>query len=571
MVDIGVAKRQQLGTWWTPKADDLKVAEEIVSGNLTLDPHPSWFFNGEISWNADPFQQQNWRFQLHSMKWLDPLRRVALSDDRFRKQYGDAWYDTVRDWCKHNLETEDDFAWMDMADGLRAITFTLGAALVPESEFEWFTDVIKFHEDRLRDKSRRVSGNHGLHQIQGLFVVASFLGNKQVQEEAVRDLTALFEDEFDAQGTNLEGSLAYHDLNYHWWNLAAQRVQAEGIPCPEVSSRLQTSRGNLAHFVRPDGYLETIGDTPPGRPLSDDDLETTKFARSRGSEGMPPEKKSISLDAGYAAGRSEWGRTPCQFRDSSFYTLRWGTEAIHGHDDASSVTVFSKGVPWIVDPGMFAYQRGKERRYFKGRSAHNLLIAEERDPDATGAVLTGHSSTEDGESYVVTSNAYDGYVLERRVIYLREFDALVISDSARDSKEIDPNSTLNFHQLWHFHPKTEVRVGMRTVTLVNDGAHLSMRWLKRPRFDLVGGVEDPMQGWYSPHYGEKEASSVLEVFPTRRGDQSWLTVISLGEYEIFPIDISEVAGDISLKCEIDDASVKVVSKRTGEFTLAEGQ
>src|SRR5699024_6313162 len=139
--------------------------------------------------------------------------------------------------------------------------------------------------------NRRVEGNHGLHQIQGLLVVSAFLEDQETWEQAADDLASSFLREYDAQGTNREGSLAYHDLNYQWWVTAIQRVVVEGGAFDDALGRLELSRINLAQLVRPDGYLETIGDTAPKRPMSRDGINGTRFSTSSGAEGSPPQDR----------------------------------------------------------------------------------------------------------------------------------------------------------------------------------------------------------------------------------------------------------------------------------------
>ena len=134
-MDFEVCTRQEIGNWWVPQRNDEALANEILQGNLELSPHKSCKFEAPFDWNSDPLSQKNWRFQLHCLKWLEPVRRVALGRSHAegdRSKYAEYWYTVAHSWLEGNLHGDDRFAWMDMADGLRAIELILGASLFPE-------------------------------------------------------------------------------------------------------------------------------------------------------------------------------------------------------------------------------------------------------------------------------------------------------------------------------------------------------------------------------------------------------------------------------------------------------
>lgn len=531
-MDFRVSARQQIGSWWTPRRDDLAVCDEILSGRLNLSPHPTWEFGKVVDWGADPFSQRNWRFQLHSMKWLDPVRRVGLLDIDMSQRCRDFWCETIFAWSDQFLEGDDEYAWMDMADGLRAIELVLGAPIVPDDRLQSFEEVAMEHLRRLSDLGRRVPGNHGLHQVQGMLVAAAFLEDSQALKDSLRQLKELFHSEYDSQGTNKEGSLAYHDLNYHWWKSAAERVHVEGLDFSECDALLEKSRSNLMHFVRPDGFLETIGDTPPERTLSADGYDFSTYAQSGGEQGMPPVETCKVLDGGFIAGRSSWGEDPESFKSSTFYSLRFGEEAIHGHDDGGSITLFFQN-PWIVDPGMYAYQRHPMRNYFKGRSAHNSV--ESSDPsffDGATTLAAAYSGPQ-VDWYELQTNAASGGKLTRWVIYLKKFNVFFVLD--RLSVAARATNGLEFWQNWHFMPEIRVEVGLRTVVLMYEGNAATLRWLNRPKFRAVRGEQDPLKGWYSPRYGESVPTTALEVIPSASAPHEWFAAISLGNDDVIPV------------------------------------
>lgn len=564
-VDFGVPARQQVGSWWTPSPSDREIAEGILRGNLRLEPHPNWVFGSQIEWDADPFNQRNWTFQLHSMKWLDVVRRTAEQSPE-DSEFARFWVHTVFDWSARYLNAVDHpVAWMDMADGMRTIEFVLGAKLVPDDLFREYLDILRLHAEKLADPSRRVGGNHGLHQLQGLLVVASFLRDDELKLSAATDLVGLFNSEYDVEGTNKEGALAYHDLNYHWWQLAFDRLELEGIKLGSASRRLEDSRKHLAQFVRPDGNLETIGDTSPGRVLTADGSETTQFVRTRGKDGVAPSDKRILLGAGYAAGRGTWGSTSTEFQNATFYTIKWAKSEVHGHDDSTSLTVFSGGVPWLVDPGMYAYQPGRERRFFKGRSAHNVVFSSTLKFEFEEGSLVASAFDEDVDAYWIKQTVRDYGTNERILIYLRQFDAFVVADRIIKSNTVEAFG--RFAQLWQLHPDTEMHVGMRTVSLKNRRSSITMRWLNRPKFESLRGQVDPMRGWYSPGYSQIVKTSSLSVIPASAKRAEWVSIISVGEFDLVPLSAKWDRGQFRMTFAIGGESKYLAFDERGDMTL----
>lgn len=539
MVDYGVSTRQQIGSWWSSSPGDLVAAKQLLDHRLVLNPHPEWKIPQHIDWDADPFGQKNWRFQFHCLKWLEPARRVAArGTDAEAEQARGLWNTVVSSWLHSNLMGDDRFAWMDMADGVRAIELVLGAPIVADELADDLVKGIEIHVERLHDPARRAIGNHALHQLQGLFVAARFLERTELARDTAQELKEFFANEYDAEGTNQEGAVSYHDLNYFWWSVALARLESEGFELGTERTVLDSARSNIVHFVRPDGYLETIGDTSDGKELSRDGRDETEFVLSSGERGSAPQPTVIDLAAGYSLSRSSWGTEAAGFDAQTFFSLRWGNNrAVHGHDDASSVTIFAGGVPWIVDPGMYAYQSDPMRTHFLSRQAHNVVLSTELStrPDVPEMLWAHHDQAFD--AYCVLARPYDGFTIYRTVLYARELNFFCIHDRVEVSTSV--TAIPEFVQRWNFHPETQVEHG-RTSAILTHGKNVAvMRWLKRPHLQLRCGEREPYAGWYSPKYGEVVEGCALDARSSQRGDLSWFTVISFDHQDVIPVSVTE--------------------------------
>src|SRR5699024_1034192 len=158
-LDFSVAARQAFGTS-VPEA----AVRHLLSGRLTMRPHPEWTLPSRIDWAADPFHDVNWRSQLHMLRWLDPLRRAAAKgdDDAYAM-----WIRYVRDWVRSNPRSAPahEWVWSDMVDGIRAIQLCLAAPLVRDRSPEdlgWLEQSIRDHAEFMADPQNLGHSNHAM-------------------------------------------------------------------------------------------------------------------------------------------------------------------------------------------------------------------------------------------------------------------------------------------------------------------------------------------------------------------------------------------------------------------------
>src|SRR5690625_2683124 len=93
------ARRQaKIGRDYARDRTTKKRLGELKSGIVTLPPHEPWSGN-YTDWTADPFQDLNWRFQFHTLRWINPLLWDALDGNKESKA---EWKRIVRSWAMSN-------------------------------------------------------------------------------------------------------------------------------------------------------------------------------------------------------------------------------------------------------------------------------------------------------------------------------------------------------------------------------------------------------------------------------------------------------------------------------------
>lgn len=568
-INLDVVRRQTLGEMFKKRSSDRALADDVLRGELSMRPHPAWNFEEPIDWKADPFGQRNWQAQLHMLRWLEPVRRVALDGDQAAREF---WLRTCKSWIEANPQSDpkqkDDkgnyvsYAWADMVEALRGMVLTFGLPLIQGGEDQWLVESIYAHGSWLSDPKHLGHSNHALHQHQALFVIGSALGNSEWTELAVQRLAGLFEENYDDEGVNVEGAIGYHKNNLVWWEEAFKRLDLEGVARPASADRLNLAYLELAHATKPDGTLELIGDTEATNAgvLSSPELD---YVRSEGAAGQPPADLTKTYSAGYVFGRSGWGDHERDFKKETFYSLSYGkANRVHGHQDGASLTLHSNGQPWLVDAGKYAYKRDSMRDYCLSRLGHNVVevVGRAYDPKAEVSLVRSFTSDE-VDDFTFADPGYEGVELKRRIVYCRGGDFFVVIDNVFSTDEVSAR------QRWHLDADTAVEDIPGGVKLDRDGKSSFILWKGNlPAVSTVKGSEEPFDGWMSRKWMEKLPSPVVSAEQTGRRFR-FITIIAApasGSFSVKKLDatggrmaLSAISGRYQFNLAVEEDRVAV--------------
>lgn len=502
-LDLRVAERQALGYAYDPKA-----VEALLAGRVTLLPHPEWDLPEQVTWREDPFQDRNWEFQFHMLRWLDPLRRAASADGH--DEAYEMWFRHVRDWTEKNppSRSRSRWAWKDMSDGIRALQLCLAAPLVSErspQELGWLEETIRIHATHLADPSKQGVANHALHQAEGLFVCGRVLRDSSLWELALERMDALIVEQYDEQGVNAEAAIAYHDSNYLWWEKTLRRIDIEKLERPAGAERHRLAPEEIAHATRPDGSLVMIGDTDPQAPKSVRS-PFVQYVTSNGAKGTAPEDLVKVYDAGYIFGRSGWGGNGRRYSEETYYSLGFGrAHRVHSHPDGGALTYSADGVNWLVDPGKYHYGKSVARDHFASRASHSLVTIEGRSPAVDAQVLLHKQiHTERHHEFVLVDNSFRGVSLTRRVIHSVRGEYLVIVDHVNSPQEVLAA------QRWQLGPEVTTSMGQHQVEL-NAGEHRASLMFAGTATALseVRARDEPFDGWVSTGWKRKAPATAV--------------------------------------------------------------
>jgi hypothetical protein len=364
-----------------------------------------------------------------------------------------------------------------------------------------------------------------------------------------------------AEGVYCELSSYYHCYAADFYLHVLALARSNRIVFPEwMWTRLGQMLEFVMHITRPDGTIPLLGDDDGGRVLalaSDnyrsyrDGLCSGAVLFGRGdfksqsgpfceetlwllgdgawptfnllpSEPSPYHSKAYP-DAGYFVQRSGWNDKDTHVTfDCGGLGVPSGS---HGHADALSLTFFTGGREFLIDPGTAVYNCAPEwRDYFRSTRAHNTVVvdgASQSEPAGTFAWkkkasirLRQQFSLPDIDYVEGAQYGYShkggGVIHRRRLIYIRPSYWIVLDD-------LHGNGKHNYDFLYHFAPEArlticgeEKRGEIDCRARLGDAGLQVLLYASTPvRAAVDCGGQRPIHGWASQRYGEHRPNPVL--------------------------------------------------------------
>ncbi len=419
--------------------------------------------------------------------------------------------------------------------------------------------------------------NHLIGEAAGVFVATSYFNyikNATVWRDRSREILVreIINQTYPDGGTK-EQAVGYHLFVLQFFVTAGLAARATGPDFPEsywsqlekmfeFIDKLSQGGDNLPMFGDcDDGYVLDIGSNPRnvkewlaiGAALfkrgefntsseHNEPLEWLPGLSRRDSSPAPENRKCYSIamsQSGYYL--LQHGDLNSQDRISVVFDcgpLGMGSLAGHGHADALSFTLRAFGNDVLVDPGTYDYFSYPQwREYFRGTRAHNTVVVDENNQsEMLGLFLWGRKAqaqclswepSDTGGKVVGEHNGYSTLsdpVIHRRML---ELDAckreLTIQDNIIACKE--HNITIFFHFAEHcvLNPSGQnhylVDMGPGTIEIELD-RHLQVESFK--------GSTDPIYGWISRGYHQKEPASTLIGRCSCKGSTSLVCIVKIG-------------------------------------------
>lgn len=479
-----------------------------------IDP---WPLTLPLDWAADPFQEANWQFQLHSWRMTDPLLAAYFEDED--PAHLEAAMIFVEDWYDYHVEREEtaDYSWYDMAVGILAlrIAFLIDATRSGEIEADrartnMLNELAALHAENLKDWGNLNLGNHGLFQAAGLNLlceVANHIpecsdGHVVAQEMFDKVMST----QFTSQGVHAENSPSYH---FFVTNVARGIASLRRLGSEDW---LEKADEVAEWLTLPDATVVPVGDSDGLRRAMTDDPEHTECLAAGQCFAVAPYNAS-----GYGIVRSLPSNGENQ---SMLFVQGMAHNLVHKHADDLSFILYEFDRPIFIEGGKYGYKRDSWRRYVQSPASHNT-IGLDRDYISPTTVVTHGSHigpTEVSDGAFAIAGAYERTELfdHRRSFRYVPGVSLDIEDQIFNRTEDGIITSL------HLAPDLEpilsgegfeVDLGQKTLTAELRGDC---------EISLHRGEEDPILGWRSQSYLRVEPiTTVRALCPANTTELGW--------------------------------------------------
>jgi len=418
------------------------------------------------------------------------------------------------------------------------------------------------------------ANNHLIAEAAGVFIASLCLGGLKGMDALGREAYEILCTEAVRQnypdGVNKEQAVHYQLFASEFLLLAGLLGRANGTDFPAEYWRvLEAGAEFMAAICDDDCSIAEIGDSDDGRAivLSQADRNSARsmlatcavlFGRGDfkkkagrfdemsfwllGNEGR---RKFDELSDESVAGRKA-------FEQGGYYILTgegkaklkvifdcgplgMGSISAHGHADSLSFMLNAYGRRFFIDPGTYTYVAGDPYRdYFRSTAAHNTIVIDAQDQSQmagpflwsrkAASYLENWSSDSACDKVVARHDGYhilDDPVTHRRAVTLdKEKEVVTIDDF------IEAKGSHKLEQYFHLSPECQVKmIDDGALQIANSGKRIELTLDSRLSSRIVAGSENPICGWCSRAYGQKQPTNTIICSGGFSGDQHFTTTI----------------------------------------------
>ena len=368
-------------------------------------------------------------------------------------------------------------------------------------------------------------------------------------------------EQFYRDGGSVEQSAFYHHATLGFYLFAALVGRANNEELADgIWEAIERAIEFSMYLTQPDGSTPSIGGADDGKPIRLEhrplwdfrafqavgavlfDRQDMKYVAGGFPEdalwllgptgragfeeldSLPPRDVHHALQpSGYFVARTAWAS------DADYLCFDCGEQAdgvrrdgvpnaVHGHADCLSATLWLGGRSVLVDPGMYRYNGDASWvHHFRGTGAHNTVTVDGRDQARyhrkmswSNAFMAHVEAWHPGERQAYVMGYHDGYasgadgVIHRRVAWLRPDGYVIFWD------EVAGEGEHNLELRYQFAPGTAKLTGGNRVVF-DDFAET--RWVSSVATtgDVRIGGPQPSDGWIATGLGVRGPAPVLAI------------------------------------------------------------
>ena len=489
-----------------------------------------------------------WRYNLHYFDYARDLgsfylsSNVIASPDKIETKQSDAWIECeayrnqaykkfkslVQDWIEQNTIGQSE-GWEAYPTSLRMVNwifafhiFAKEIELSPEFHEQLLRSLFKHALFLERNLEYHICGNHLIKNGKALTFAGLFFKGRESYRWYKKGTSLLWkelQEQILDDGGHFELSPMYHcivleDLLDIYNLIKHNKISTQykkncknNISNDQepffllLRSKINQMLDWLANIVDGKGKIPLLNDSALSIAPEFSDLcayaEKLGFSRPKRKE----DQVVFLRDSGY-----------CILQNKNFCVLfdcgKIGTSYLpgHAHCDMLSFVMYYKGIPVIVDTGVYEYNEGERRDYCRSTKAHNTVM------------INGQEQAEIWKSFRV---GYRGYPIEQQIGEnwircghsgyerikrgLRHFRKIAIFDSAVViSDDIEGTASQKSEGFLHFAPNVNIQRQNGGLRAKIEGHELNLE------FD--GASFELFESEYFPEFGKIEKRQSVRLF-----------------------------------------------------------
>lgn len=527
-------------------AEAVSEAYEILEQGWSRRNYPLIDINKNIPWKLRNQEERSWNFYIHSWDMVDPLLyayNLSKDENLFKPVLDIAinWIDQYVD-IQTNRPVDDissnDFAWYDMAVGLRS--YRLAYIYDKYSREQEANEYIKSklwrgllaHQAYLNDDSNiTFHNNHGYYQAAGQIAMGRrFAAESELMAEALEQgitrFKIMLEQQFTKDGVHREHSPDYHRMVY---DTLIGVIKADLIKDEYILSFTDKIEEALSWFILPNQYIANFGDSDwrlmkikSSAAQKKWQTPMMKFVTTNGEIGeIQDESLKVFDEAGYFVVRTKPNIQLINKYENYSYLAQTAAfhSRTHKHADDLSFIWYDRGHNILIDAGRYGYigkaEMGTElwkqgywythpnRLYCESTRAHNTLEFDNIDYARKGikpygSAIKRYKRYENGLYVLETECKHFKSIRHARVLIYMPNNWLIVFDWFKDN--ID--EVHNVKQWFNFDPSIQLtKTGNSYQTRLGEDTelHITSFFSEMEGSEVMLGIEEPrLQGWFSP-------------------------------------------------------------------------
>jgi len=410
------------------------------------------------------------------------------------------------------------------------------------------------------------ASNHLIGNVCGLFMLGfifpEFKESKKWRETSLNILYEQVAKQVYNDGVDYEQSTSYHRYVIEFCLIPIILCLINNIQLSkEFMVKIEKMLEFIMHILKPNGHVPPISDADGARVFNFNNLHINDhrsylalgaliFNRGDfkevagdnfeeilwffGADGfqkyqeikkhLPKEDSKAFYDGGYFVMRNGWEKDSLHlFFDCGHIGMgNWDDEsyATHGHSDLLNFGLYAYGQTFITDIGSYTYTGSKKwHDYFRSSKGHNLIIIDNEDQSilTTTWAIKNRARPLSPEwfsspSFDYVSGAHTGYrrlslpiIHLRKILFIKPIYWIIIDNIEGEGEHI-------IESYFHIFPDCKVNLKNQVCHVEGTKAGLCIFpiFLTEVKGKIIQGLTEPIEGWYSYDYGQKEPAPVLK-------------------------------------------------------------